>query len=637
MHWREIDTSSIPDSEYIREIDHLNGDTRDIMEVILKDDSEHDPRFCDFSRQFEPNKKSLKVLWAFVRHAIRYQEDPTGRQDIKLPSALWRKKVGDCKSKTLFVNQVLKCLGVNYQIKFVGYDGETIKHVYTIAHVEGRLLAIDTVYNYYGYEPEHNIQETYNMSNENIGTVISTIRGIDSPKVEDLYYSAQESALKRVEEIQQRKAYVSPQAPIEFNKLTTGEALYKSMIRKLNILGVMHDNPVMAEKGINLVRQVMRTGSAPTGVIPDELQGVAQRINNYRSMNMPATGHGIRGKALNMLKIRAKSNHNNIGALIDCTANLWFGQLGGSGTVIDPFQYQQLSNTPTSCSASSLNFFNNNGNNIYFFYGRNQDKYRTNFAESGNTYAQILNDVVAQYPNMQDFGYGAYDFGNQSVYDAVLEELKQRMPVLSKWVNELFKADSTKTDGTAGTGLYYSFIPQVTNFNASQFPTIVQTKMLFQQNYISSCVNFSSVADIIVMDLIENGFMFDMGGYDPLTALESQLVGYQNNQQIGLTGAEIAAIVVAVIKIAASIITTQLNKGAEDAKTIDDLKENSNQFNNQGPGTVPELDDFAPLPQSGGNNPGGNNNNDKDKKKGLNPLVVAVGTYLGWRGWKMMQ
>ena len=104
-------TSNIPDSNLKNKTVKNNGNTNDIVNVILKQDKKFYPDFKEFSKKFN-GRSGLEKLVNFVKYEIKYKIDPSGQQIVKSPMALWKLRKGDCKSKTIFVNQVLKHLQI---------------------------------------------------------------------------------------------------------------------------------------------------------------------------------------------------------------------------------------------------------------------------------------------------------------------------------------------------------------------------------------------------------------------------------------------------------------------------------------------------------------------------------------------
>ena len=170
-----IDTSSIPASKGKKETQHEDGSTEDIISSILEIDAESGKEMCNFAQQFKDGLNGLKRLFKFVRDEIKYKEDGFKEQNIKTPPALWALKYGDCKSKTIFINSVLYCLGIPYIIRFTRFDRESteMRHVYTIAYLNGRPIILDTVYKKFGKEKPYSYKRDFKPM-----TKINKISGI---------------------------------------------------------------------------------------------------------------------------------------------------------------------------------------------------------------------------------------------------------------------------------------------------------------------------------------------------------------------------------------------------------------------------------------------------------------------------
>jgi hypothetical protein len=70
-------------------------------------------------------------IWNFLKTKVKYKEDTTAMQDIKLPSGLLRSKVADCKSFSLFTVAILKNLGIPCFLTYTSYNEISIpSHVY---------------------------------------------------------------------------------------------------------------------------------------------------------------------------------------------------------------------------------------------------------------------------------------------------------------------------------------------------------------------------------------------------------------------------------------------------------------------------------------------------------------------------
>jgi len=151
------------------------GNTNDIIQAVLEADKTAYIDTKELSKQFERSPEGLKKLWEYVKYKIKYKEDPKGVQWIQSPARLYASKIGDCKSKTIFVNSILKNLSIPYKIRFISQKqgSSTPTHVYTIANLDGQEIVIDTVYKYFNKEPKHTYKQDYTM------TEISYLSGLN--------------------------------------------------------------------------------------------------------------------------------------------------------------------------------------------------------------------------------------------------------------------------------------------------------------------------------------------------------------------------------------------------------------------------------------------------------------------------
>lgn len=619
-----IDTTLIPNSDLKNTSLKKKGNTNDIVKNILKADKENDLRFAAFAAQFEPTEQGLQKLWSFVRHQIRYKTDPYGEQHIKFPAALWKLKQGDCKSKTLFITQVLKLLDIEYMIRFTAFkSGADVTHVYPVAILNGQTIIIDSVYQYFNKESSYQRKEDYNM------THIKSIQGLDL------------SCTNLVEEIQQRKEYIKPKQPINFPEQTTGQALLLTLERKLEIWSVMQDQKNLYEEGINQIRQAMKAGHCgnykPTGTISDELKPVMERIAFAQTQAGAAIGHGIKGKIIKLLHNTAAAEAKAAsitGAGSTCLDKRhWHISVAGSGSSSDPYLYQ-TTNPLGQCpnwSKDITDRFDAAAADIYYGYGRST-KYRTSWADFKQSYTNVILATL-NYGGQNGTPLGIRRIGNnfmhlgyttQNAIDALDELLDISSPVLSKWLEDTYRADNTRKDGTVGTGLYYDFIDTINdpNINLNSFPTAVVVKKAFQSQYMASCSSFTTVDPLIIRDLAENCFLFDTKAIaSPQEFLKAQL----NRYQIGLDPVTITLIVsiIAAVAAGASQIITAANGSA---KSIDEAKKDLAKFQDLSTANTPDPVDFVTVKTNSGNGGSGGTDTPKDNT-GRNLLFGAAALY----------
>jgi hypothetical protein len=66
----------------------------------------------------------------YIRQNIKYKVDPFTDQNIKLPSALLRDRVGDCKSFSMLFLAIMEAAGYNGGFRFAAYRNNNFTHVY---------------------------------------------------------------------------------------------------------------------------------------------------------------------------------------------------------------------------------------------------------------------------------------------------------------------------------------------------------------------------------------------------------------------------------------------------------------------------------------------------------------------------
>lgn len=143
---------SIPKPAGIVEIKHKDGNTQDIIDVILMADRQVGLKMCEFAKAFDPSINSLRDLWTFTHNNIRYIGDKKGKERVKDPTVTWADKSGDCKSFSLFIGSILKCLGIKYRYRFTSYSGSDPTHVYVIATIGSSNVIMDATIDQFNYE-----------------------------------------------------------------------------------------------------------------------------------------------------------------------------------------------------------------------------------------------------------------------------------------------------------------------------------------------------------------------------------------------------------------------------------------------------------------------------------------------------
>lgn len=321
-----IDTSLIPKPENTTKVVKKLGDTQDIIESIIRVDQKYRSKEFDrFARQFD-TKDGLKRLWDFVKHQIEYKKDDFDKSLQLTPAALWKKKSGDCKSKTLFVNAVLRALNVPYIIRFTSYSAtnKDVKHVYTVAVIDGKEIPIDTVYKVFGKEKKYKYKKDYPMAEiVEISGFNPVVAKQPLPTRKQMVDAANVGndprVIKKQEEIRQKQQYVKPQEPIPFNKISEAEASLRIQRNELELIQVLRpDRAKLAEKGLKLINRAIKGDFSCGGVIPNELAGTVKKIKfAEKQQHRSAMSFGIDQETKNILgritkEERKKSSINDL-------------------------------------------------------------------------------------------------------------------------------------------------------------------------------------------------------------------------------------------------------------------------------------------------------------------------------------
>jgi len=87
------------------------ADNKDIRDLLVNLVPQAKAQMVEFSKSFRGrnSKETCKKIFDYIKNNFTYVADG-GEQIIKLPSALLKKKVGDCKSYSLFTASILENL-----------------------------------------------------------------------------------------------------------------------------------------------------------------------------------------------------------------------------------------------------------------------------------------------------------------------------------------------------------------------------------------------------------------------------------------------------------------------------------------------------------------------------------------------
>ena len=139
------------------------ADNKDIRDLLVNLVPQAKAQMKDFSKQFRGrnNQETCKKIFDYIKSNFTYVADG-GEQIIKLPSALLKKRVGDCKSYSLFTASILENLKIPYKFVYTSYNNNPIPgHVYVTTE-DGCI--IDAVYGIFNAEKKPTYRYTQDMN-----------------------------------------------------------------------------------------------------------------------------------------------------------------------------------------------------------------------------------------------------------------------------------------------------------------------------------------------------------------------------------------------------------------------------------------------------------------------------------------
>lgn len=152
-----------------------DGDNYELRQVIFANTPKAIEQCKSIAQKFKGVTEidTCKNIFDFLKNDIRYIADG-GHQKVKLPSALLREKVGDCKSYSLFTGAILSNLGIGWKYVLVSFrEDPTPTHIYVVTDSG---IIIDAVYGTFNKEKKP-IHKFYHKPDN---MKISTISGIGS-------------------------------------------------------------------------------------------------------------------------------------------------------------------------------------------------------------------------------------------------------------------------------------------------------------------------------------------------------------------------------------------------------------------------------------------------------------------------
>ena len=690
-----MDVGLIPKSDGIESVIHKDGGTEDIMEVVVNASNKKTKKeFCQFAEQFDRSEEGLRKLWSFVKYKITYKVDPDGRQDILLPSALFERGYGDCKSKTVFIVHVLKCLNIPYIIRFTSYvKNGNMSHVYPIAYLNGKYIIIDSVYDFFNREKKYSEKTDVKM------TKISMISGLKTPDIDA-------DVKARLTEIKQKQEVVTQQEYIDMSG-SIGETRSFLLKRQLQLLRAFaSDNPKKVteyNQAINLLDKAIVKGVKDykvSGIYggSDIVSTVGYLINTRLKDNKPTFDfrntatfkkakigdltqpYPFDTKKLNFSQFIVEVNgqkkyktgaltkyatdtsflgpaiakyvQRNAGVLAkDRNGNYVKEETVLFGQTIDSyvqkvrlaFLRQQVLPAPSPNSSSWLfeNYMYGAGANFRdtsarswvareLYPNRNTQDFINKIIEHGSY--NFLTSYFGRYqPNNPKETFLSANFATEDIKTEFERFIDQESGIYQRYIQETVFNET----GRVGAGVMYDYAMGAQGPRSlNDYPTAVVSKKVVQSAWMDGMSYFTGADSTIVRDLGRNTALFALGENpeDAMTKLYNS-----TRPAIGCEIACITAIIGAIVSVI-GIIASTIVSCKQEADQLDPQQTKSPAIAPFGPSLMPNDGDWSPQSGSAGAGVGPVNNQGAGAGTGTgtggnNNLLIGLGLALAGGGY----
>lgn len=136
--------------------DISNGDTQDIIDIILKNDVEAAKAKAtrQFAKLFETSDEyeTCRKIYENVQYNLVYEEDESGSEVIRMPAATIYTKIGDCEDFSLLIADLLRGvhggkIRVEYWLISQNVLMRSPHHIFPVAYLsDGTQVIMDAVY-----------------------------------------------------------------------------------------------------------------------------------------------------------------------------------------------------------------------------------------------------------------------------------------------------------------------------------------------------------------------------------------------------------------------------------------------------------------------------------------------------------
>lgn len=156
---------------------YSDGDNKALRDAIFKATPKAIEQTKTIASRFKgaTDMDTCRNIWNFLKNEIKYVADGQ-HQKVKLPSALLREKVGDCKSYSLFAASILQNLGIPWHYVLTSYNNDpTPSHIYVVCD---NGVIVDAVWTAFNQEKKPNYRYKHKINDMRI----SYIAGIPAKK-----------------------------------------------------------------------------------------------------------------------------------------------------------------------------------------------------------------------------------------------------------------------------------------------------------------------------------------------------------------------------------------------------------------------------------------------------------------------
>jgi hypothetical protein len=131
--------------------------------------------------------ETCRNIWHFVYGHIAYRKDKDGYEQIRSPARSWhdRKAGVDCDCYTTFISSILTNSGIRHKLRITKYHRDYFQHIYPIAELPDRQVAIDCVTDKFDYEVPYSEKKDYKMDLQYLNG-IGSLDGYDDGYMEGM-------------------------------------------------------------------------------------------------------------------------------------------------------------------------------------------------------------------------------------------------------------------------------------------------------------------------------------------------------------------------------------------------------------------------------------------------------------------